>query len=90
MGCRSADVERLSLLVRRLLDAEVLRSVEGEALVTVADAACRSQAEGDCLAARRHVEQVALFTEALVRTEAMACVDGQEVITAAHEILARK
>ena len=84
------NVERLSLLVSRLLDAEVLRTAEGAALVAVADAARKSQAEGDLPAVRRHVEQVALFTEALVRTDAMPLGDGQAIITSASEILAHK
>jgi hypothetical protein len=79
----------LSLLVQRLLDQEVLREVEGAALLTVAEAACRSQEEGDAFAARRHVEQVALFTEALIRTDALKPGDGQAVITTAHAILSQ-
>src|SRR5258708_31142808 len=81
------DLAHLSLLVQRLLDAEVLRTAEGAALFTVADAACLSLAEGDILAVRRHVEQVALFTEALVRTDALSPVDGKALISTANAIL---
>ena len=42
MDSRTEELMHLSLLVQRLLDQEVLRSAEGTALLTVAEAACRA------------------------------------------------
>jgi len=79
---QSADTTFLSLLVQRLLDSEVLSETEGATLREEADAAGRCLLEGDNPAARRHVEQVAIFTEAIVPG------DGRAVIDAARRILA--
>ena len=74
-----ADFDRLSLLVRRILDAELLLEEEGAALLAESDAAGRSLEAGEKEAARRHVERLARFTAALVETNALARTDGQAV-----------
>jgi hypothetical protein len=52
------------------------------------EAARRSLEEGDAAAARRHVEQVARLTEALVRTAALDPADGRAVLEATRRLLA--
>jgi hypothetical protein len=83
-----AEINRLSLMVQRLLDAELLLDTEAAALLTETRAACRSVEEGDAAAARRHVEQVARFVERLVATGALERGDGRAVIETARRILA--
>src|SRR5436853_7811936 len=77
MNSYPALFARLSLLVQRLLDAEVLLDADSAPLVGATEAARRSLEAGDAQAARRHVEQVARSTEALVRSEALAAADGR-------------
>jgi hypothetical protein len=85
----TADIEFLALLVQRLLDAEVLRDAEGATLLAEADAACRSFQDGDLSAARQHIAEVALFTEALVQTDQLELRDGRAVLTTARGILSQ-
>ena len=87
MDSHDADLARLSLLIQRMLDADALLDAEGASLLTETEAARRSLEEGDAEAARQHVEQVALFTEALVRTDALALADGRAVIETARRLL---
>jgi len=77
-----------ALLLERLLDADALLAEDGAALQAQLAEARRLQAEGDLEAARRQVESLALFTEALVRTDALPPADGQAVIETARRILA--
>jgi hypothetical protein len=81
------DFDRLSLLVRRLLDAEFLLEEEGAALLAESDAACLCFAAGEAEATRRHIERLAQFTAALVATNALACTDGQAVLQFADALL---
>jgi acyl-homoserine lactone acylase PvdQ len=60
------ELNSLVLLIQRLLDAELLLDAAGEALLTETDAALRFFEAGDTETARRHVRQVARYTEALV------------------------
>jgi hypothetical protein len=83
-----AEIDGLSLIIQRLLDAELLLDTEGAALLTETGAACRALEAGDAAAARRHVEQVARFVETLVATRALDRADGQAVIETACGILA--
>jgi len=84
-----ADIDRLALLVRRLLDAEFLLDEEGAALLAASDAAGRSFAAGEAAATRRHVERLARLTAALVATNALARSDGQAVLQFADGLLNR-
>jgi hypothetical protein len=79
-------VLRLSLLIQRLLDADALSSAEGVTLLTESAAARRCLEEGDVKAARLHLERVALFTEALVRSDELDLADGRAVIETARRI----
>jgi hypothetical protein len=87
MDTHGVDLARLSLMIQRMLDADVLRETEGAALLTESEAARRSLREGDAKAARLHVERVALFTEALVRSDALDLADGGAVIETARRIV---
>src|SRR5262245_2735264 len=89
MHIGAADIDRLALLVRRLLDAELLLDEEGAALLAASDAAGRSFAAGEAAATRRHVERLAQFTAALVDTNALARTDGQAVLQFADGLLNR-
>src|SRR5262245_39361848 len=90
MNATAADLARLSLLSQRLLDAEVLSDPDGAALMAANEAARRSLEAGHVDAVRRHVEQVARFTEELVRTAAIKPADGRAVLEAARRLLAGK
>ena len=81
-----AEINSLTLMLQRLLDAELLLDTEGAALLAETRAACRSLEEGDAAAAWRHVEQVARFVETLVATEALDLADGRAVIETARRI----
>jgi hypothetical protein len=84
----TAELNGLSLMVQRLLDAELLLETEGAALLTETRAACRSLEEGDAEAARQHVEQVERFVETLVATRALELAGGRAVLETARRILA--
>ena len=88
MPIRTAEINSLSLMVQRLLDAELLLDTEGAALLTETRAACRSLEAGDAAAARQHIEQVARFVERLVATGALELAGGRAVIETARRILA--
>ena len=83
-----ADIARLSLLVQRLLDAEVLPDLDGAVLMRTTEAVRRSLEEGNADAVRRHVEQVARFTAALVCTGVIEVADGRAVLEATRRLLA--
>ena len=83
-----AELSDLSLLVQRLLDAELLLDTDGAALLTETTTACRSLEAGDAAAARQHIEQVARFVERLVATGALERADGRAVLETARRILA--
>ena len=87
MNATAADLARLSLLIQRLLDAEVLSDADGAALMAANEAVRRSLAAGDAEAARRHVEEFARLTEALVRPDALGHSEGQALLEAAHRLL---
>jgi hypothetical protein len=84
-----AQLNRLALLIERLLDAELLPDAEGAALLAEIEAAHQSLEAGDTETARRHIKQIARFTEALVEASVLALTDGQAVIEMARRILAR-
>jgi hypothetical protein len=81
------DLKRLTLLIERLLDAELLLDAEGTKLLIEVETARQSLQEGDTQSARRHIEQVARFTEAFVTTQALGLADGCAVIETARRIL---
>ena len=83
----AADFNGLSLLVRRLLDAELLLEDDGAALLAESDAARRSFEAGNAHTARRHIERLARFTAALVATNALAGTDAQAVLRLSDGLL---
>jgi hypothetical protein len=87
MNACSGQVARLSLLIQRILDAEVLPDRAGRALMGATEAARQSLEEGDTVAARRYVEQVARSTEALVRAGAIDARDACAVMEATGRLL---
>lgn len=87
MTSEASEIARLSVLVQRLLDEEMLVDTQGAAILAEAEAALRQSQEGHPKEARLHVERVALFTKALVHTGALGLADGQKVITTANRIL---
>ena len=84
----TAKIDGLSLMVQRLLDAELLLDTEGVVLLAETRAARLSLEEGDAAAARQHVEQVARFVEGLMATGALERADGRAVLETARRILA--
>ena len=88
MRSQAADLARLSVLVQRLLDAELLLDAQGAALLAEAEEARRLSQEGSEAAACRHVERLVLLTEALVSARALDLADGRAVIETARRILA--
>ena len=87
MSFYAAELNRLALMVERLLDMELLSDAEGTRLLTETHAACRLLEAGDTEAVRRHVEQVARFTEALLADDALVLKDGRAVVETARQIL---
>lgn len=81
------DCSHLYLLVQRLLDRDILAEADAAELLAEADAARREQQSGRPIAALRHVERVALVTEALVRSDLLAPEHGQAVIQVANDVL---
>lgn len=89
MEIRPTDIARLSLLIARILDAEVLPEAEGASLRTETEAARRSLEAGDAEGASQHIEQVALFTEALMHTDRLDPSDGRAVLETARRLLTK-
>jgi hypothetical protein len=87
MDIHDPAIARLSLLIQRILDADALCDVEGASLLSETEAALRSLKEGEMEAARQHVEQIALFTEALVQMHLLDLADGRAVIETARHLL---
>jgi hypothetical protein len=87
MNTDSTDFARLTLLVQRLLDAEVLSDGEGAALLTEIELARQGLEEDKGEAARAHLEKLARLTEALLAMAALAPADGRAVLHAANRIL---
>jgi hypothetical protein len=87
MPFEESTVARLEILVQRLLDAELLVDAQCAALLDEASAARRLWDAGHGLEARRNVERVVLFTDALVHTGALTPADGRDVIETARAIL---
>ena len=83
-----ADLHRLTLLIQRLLDAELLQEEDGAALLAEADAARQSLEAGDGEAVCRHIERLAQRAEALVLNDVLDRTYGRIVIEIARRITA--
>jgi hypothetical protein len=81
------DFTRLSLLVQRILDAEVLSDGEGAALLTQVELARQALEAGNVLSFHAHLEKLARRTEALLAMAALAAADGRAVLHAANRLL---
>ncbi|HSI73464.1 MAG TPA: hypothetical protein VK934_09825 [Fimbriimonas sp.] len=79
-------VERLVILVQRLLDSELTTEVQALSLIEEANAVFLHWRIGNYAEARRHARRLELFTEALVHTEAFSQSDGQHVLALARAI----
>jgi hypothetical protein len=84
-----SEVDRLSVLVQRLADADLLDAAQAGELIAEAQAAGRFWREGDGDSAKCHVELIAQFTRALVKTDALTIAEGRAVIQLADGILGR-
>lgn len=82
-----AAVDRLTLLVQRMLDADALCAAEGDALLTEAAVARLSLEFGDTVAAHHHVAQVARLLEALVSSNTLTRADGKAALEITRCIL---
>jgi hypothetical protein len=67
MPSYTAECDRLSLIVERWLDADLLLAEEGAALLAQMAAAHRALEGGERADCRRHTRQFLLAVEALVR-----------------------
>lgn len=65
----TADIARLSLMIERLLDAELLLAEEGAELLAEVEAASRLLEEGDAETAQRYIHRFVLWTEERMRAE---------------------
>src|SRR5258706_10300148 len=81
------EIHRLSLMVQRIVDADLLSSDEGAALLAETAAAREALEKGDETAARRHLEQLVGLTEAVVKSGALDLADGRAVIERATKIV---
>jgi hypothetical protein len=80
-------VDRLTLLVQRILDTDALCDADGDMLLTEAVAARLSLEIGDTAEARHHVAQVARYMETLVASNTLTISDGNAVLEMARCIL---
>ena len=87
MDTDSTDFARLSLLVQRLLDAEVLSEEEGAALLQTSHAARHALAQGHADEALAQLQQLARRIETLLARKALTLADGQAILQAVHSIL---
>jgi hypothetical protein len=87
MPSRPADLAHLSLMVARLLDADLLPTGEGGALLAEIEAARRSLNEEDEQAARWHTERFLLALEALLQSGLLDEADGRAGLESARRIL---
>lgn len=88
MASSGADYARLTLVIQRLLDAEVIETEVGAALLAEAEAGRRLLDAGDQEAARKRAERVAILTVALVGSEKLDLLDGRAVIETVGRALA--
>jgi hypothetical protein len=80
MRSRAEDFARLSLIVERLQDAELLLAEEGETLSQQIEAVHRSLDAGDTVAAGLHRAQFVQTVETLVRSNRLASADANRLL----------
>ena len=82
-----ADFYRLTLLIQRILDADVVCEAEGIALLTKSEAAKRALEVGNVEAAHRYLAQVMHLTNVLVCTDKLTFLEGDAVVEMARRLL---
>ena len=87
MLSRAAEFARLSLIVERLLDADLLLAEEGGALLAEIEAARQSLGEDDEAAVGWHTANFLRALEALVRSGRLGEEHGRAVIEGARRML---
>jgi hypothetical protein len=87
MQTNQEHFDRLTLLVQRILDADVLCDAEGDALLAEIDVARRSREIGDTESVRRHLNQVIRFSDALADNDLLITADSRAILEIAHCIL---
>jgi hypothetical protein len=79
-------LDHLALLIERLRDAELVPDAEAAALLAAVQVARHCLEAGDAKGARRHIEQVEIQAEALIRTQALAPADGRALLETVRRI----
>jgi DNA-binding FadR family transcriptional regulator len=87
MPLRPADLDHLSLLVARLLDADLLLAEEDGALLAEIEAARRSLETGAAETACRHTERFVRALEALARDGRLSEAHGRVALEWARRLL---
>jgi hypothetical protein len=87
MLSHAADLDHLSLMIERLLDADLLLSGEGGALLAEIEAARQSLERGDAEAAGRHTARLVGAIEALARDGRLSEAHGREALESARRLL---
>jgi hypothetical protein len=77
----------LTLLIQRLLDAELLSDRDGVALLAQVDAARQSLEAGDQAEARAHLARIAHGTKRLIRRDVLPPDQGRAVVLAVHQAI---
>ena len=87
MLSRAAECARLSLIVQRWLDADLLLAEEGAALLAQVAEARRALDGRDAAAARRHTRRFVQVLDALVETGLLEEPRGRLALAAARQML---
>ena len=90
MSSCAVEIDRLTLMIERLVDAELLRDEDAAALLELATAARQSLAARHSEAALRNVERIASLVEALIESGTLAVVNARAVIETVGGILSRE
>jgi hypothetical protein len=80
----AADIRILSLVIQRLMDAELLLDAEGAALLAQVEAVRRSLDEGNEADAERCATQFVRSLETLVRSGRLEGADGRRALEVAR------
>jgi len=87
MPSDALDLSHLTLLIQRLLDAEVLLEADGATLLDHAEAARLALGQGRLEEGRGHIEQIARWMEALIQSRVLEASDGRAVLETARRLL---
>jgi hypothetical protein len=87
MLSRAAECARLSLIVERWLDADLLLAEEGGTLLAALRAAGRALEEGDEAAVGSHLARLVRTLEALTQSRTLATAEGRAALDTARQML---